>query len=112
MPLLLREKIECKYCGKEFKPKRRTNLFCSKKCSQSIRMPDLSGVTLTCPCCSQRFTPWRSNQVYCSKTCQQLYNLKRTETLHIPHTVFQGTREEIVAKLEQWLETKGYFRDS
>lgn len=109
--ILLKEKLECKHCGKSFIPKRRNAAYCSPDCANRIRLPDLVADTVECQGCGQVFVRQRRDQRFCSSNCRQLYNLENLETLHIPKTVFEGTRAERVAKLEAWLDNKGYLLD-
>lgn len=109
--ILLPKSLECKNCSKSFEPKRRDQKYCSKECSTKIFLPDLKGETLICPLCENKVLKTRRDQIYCSAICRNLYNLKKMETVHIPKRIFEGTREEIVDKLEQYLEDKGYFEN-
>lgn len=109
--MLLKEKLECRHCLKPFQPKRVNQVYCSPLCASRIRLPDIVNDTRDCPCCKNTFVRQRTDQVYCSENCRRIYNLEHTETLHIPKSVFVGTREEIVSNLERWLETKGYLED-
>lgn len=108
--ILLPEIKECKFCSKEFKPERKNQVHCTKDCANRISYPDLKNEYADCPVCKNRFPKTRRDQKYCSSICRSLYNLQRLETLHIPKEIFESSsRLEIVNRLEQFLEYKGYF---
>lgn len=57
----------CKYCGREFKAKKSSQQFCSRKCvADSLRGCNF---TRRCKYCGNEFQPKRKEQYFCSPKC-------------------------------------------
>ena len=65
--------IECKYCGKEFKPIKKTRKYCSRECACNARL----GVNFNkprerkCAYCGEMFMAGIHNKTYCSPKCRE-----------------------------------------
>ena len=73
---LLKVTKVCK-CGKEFKPWRKSQIYCSRECyAQGIRtLPDR-----TCKFCGKIFRPRSHRQHCCQKLCAQRWSAKTRST--------------------------------
>jgi len=70
---------ECAFCGELFSQKRKTQIYCSKKCNGKAQKKKetlknrerLNSIVKTCKndTCEKEFNPNRNNQVFCSKIC-------------------------------------------
>lgn len=65
---------ECKFCKKEYTPKRRHQIFCSPTCRLDdwkknniiIKFDEFKKI---CPECNKEFLPRSKNHIYCSNEC-------------------------------------------
>ena len=65
--------IDCICCGKEFKPNKPTQLYCSKTCRMVKYRNNKVYQEKTCLLCDTVFIPSHALQVYCSKGCYNRY---------------------------------------
>ena len=65
--------IECRYCGKEFKPLKNSSKYCSRECVHKARL----GVNFNkprerqCAYCGETFMAGIHNKTYCSQKCRE-----------------------------------------
>lgn len=75
---------KCKYCGIEFEPHRKTNVFCSKKCKDLASLkrrgvkhnPNTEPYHKVCKVCGKPFDSFREAQVTCSPECAEIIHPK------------------------------------
>ena len=88
----------CKFCGNEFKPKKKSNIFCCRSCqSKWLRKNNITGrkrqgIEKICIVCKNKFyvPQYRTNtSIYCSRNCLAkihlaqyvpIYGFKKTNT--------------------------------
>lgn len=80
MIFLLSNKI-CKTCDKEFKPKRRTNVYCSVECHRN-RVEKVLRECLNDVCSNTFETSLTKNRLYCSKSCAATVNNVKVPKRH------------------------------
>jgi len=96
----LPEVLHCEFCNTLFEPKRRNHIYCSIKCRNRTWIPQ----EFICSFCQKKIVQYKVNQKFCSSSCRSLYYVKTNVTLHIPRSIFEGDREEVVDKLLKYLE--------
>ena len=77
---MLSNKI-CKTCDKEFKPKRRTNVYCSVECHRN-RVEKVLRECLNDVCSNTFETSLTKNRIYCSKSCAATVNNVKVPKRH------------------------------
>ena len=75
---------KCLQCGKEFKPTRYTQKFCTVSCRTKYHIEQASKeaamrpvTTENCPNCGKPFVKTGNSQKYCSKECRLDYEERR-----------------------------------
>lgn len=83
--------MECKCCGKTFKPMNKTQEYCTPECrkaSQSNRyFQDKAQITKRCPYCGNEYITYKTNKKYCSEQCRhdaRLEIMKRYKEKNVP----------------------------
>ena len=62
--------INCKKCNKEFKPKNKTQLFCSEECCKVHHFIEKTiHDNIICKECGKEFKQKHTKQIFCSKKC-------------------------------------------
>ena len=84
---MLSNKI-CKTCDKEFKPKRRTNVYCSVECHRN-RVEKVLRECLNDVCSNTFETSLTKNRIYCSKSCAATVN-----NIKVPKRLQEGKCKE------------------
>ena len=59
----------CTICNKPYKPRNYRQLFCSKKCANTVHNPRKTPEIKYCTICTKPFRPYRTHQLCCSKAC-------------------------------------------
>lgn len=96
---------KCKYCGTEFEPHRKTNVFCSKKCKDLASLkrrgvkhnPNTEPYHKVCKVCGKPFDSFREAQVTCSPECAKEYK----RNYEAERNKGEMTREQRFAKLKE-----------
>ena len=62
---------KCEYCGKEYKPIRSSQKFCSKSCGQGPKKIEKENRICKLDGCENKFQVYpKSKQIFCSRKCQ------------------------------------------
>jgi hypothetical protein len=76
-------KCNCKNCGEEFIPARKSMIYCSKKCYMHVYLDKKRNGTKevkadrSCKECGTLFSPVQKNSIFCSKKCYMVDWYKR-----------------------------------
>ena len=96
----------CPHCKQEFSPKRKDQLYCSKKCrdlaykKRKYRKEHLQ--VKICPVCNKEFETVYKKRIYCSGKCRRDANKAKYLKKH---------RDEYLEYLKEWRDThKGYLK--
>lgn len=62
--------VNCKQCNNEFKPKKKTQLFCSEECCKTHHLAvKTNHDNAICKECGNKFKQKQIKQIFCSKKC-------------------------------------------
>ncbi len=90
----------CRNCGKEFIPRRKDQLSCSKRCSvnfQARRAKAFRKFRIECcPVCNYVFFVDKQHLRYCSKKCSDIAKKRTQEKWKKEH------KEEYLLKIKKW----------
>ena len=101
--------MKCEYCGNDFVPHDKRQVFCCKRCKDNASkvrrgIKPVSERTITCPECGTVFNTVNSRRMYCSRQCRERKYYEHTgdEILKIRKEKAEG-RRKIKALEKQWL---------
>jgi hypothetical protein len=71
---------KCKHCEKEFKAKKKTNIYCSNKCRQEYdKAHHISKNLKCCKQCNKEFKA-KNHAIFCSNKCRSTYDKEHKKT--------------------------------
>ena len=97
----------CRYCGKEFEPKKRgrkNSGFCCKKCADNWRQHNSTKppkFIKVCEQCGKEFGTNRENQKFCSPECNQA-NKRTGRTIHTKSCLYCGEEFQTIDKNQKY----------
>lgn len=99
----------CKVCNKEFKPKDKENIYCSRSCY--LAATKRKTITAVCLCCGKEFVVGRDSKgKYCSKECLFKYQSEvATMCRELKQDIKQLTTEAQKIKVMMY---KGLLKES
>lgn len=71
--------MKCEYCGNEFTPRRKDNVYCSKRCKDNTSkvrrgISPVAEKIKICATCGKEFTTVYDRRLYCCDRCQKKHN--------------------------------------
>lgn len=82
----------CEYCGAQFEPKRKNNIFCCKRCKDNASkarrgIRPVDEIKKICPECGKEFITVYTRKVFCSAPCKhRAYDKNRVRHEQHEHT--------------------------